>query len=392
MAIQFPEKFEHIFTKQARFRVWYGGRGSAKSWSIARALLVLASSKPLRILCTRQYQISIADSSKRLLDDQIGLLGLSSFFDSTKTEIRGKNGSIFIFRGLQNINEIKSLEGVNICWVEEAEKISDESLDMLIPTIRAPDSQLWFSFNPYLKNDPMMSRFIYTTPPGAIVEKVNWHDNPWFPEVLKIEMEHDRATNYDRWLWVWEGQPRGLSDAQVFKGKFAVESFETPGDAEFYHGLDFGFAQDPNAAIRCFVQGSKLYIDMETGGLGIDIDDMPQMLGAIPTFVKWKSYADCARPETISYLNRHGFPMVKPVPKWQGSVEDGIEYLKSFEKIVVHPRCKHVIEELELYQYKQDRITSEVLPIIVDKNNHWMDALRYAVNDLIKNKKQVVFF
>jgi phage terminase large subunit len=380
-----------MFTKKARYRVWYGGRGSGKSWSVAKGLLLKGCSEPLRILCTREFQISISDSVWRLLCDQIAALGLSNFYEITRNEIKGKNGTLFIFRGLHhNASEIKSMEGVDIAWVEEGENTSDDSLDLLIPTIRKPNSEIIITFNPYRKNDPVMTRFVNNQPPNSIVEKVNYYDNPWFPEVLRAEMEHDKKTNYDRYMWRWEGHPRGISDAQVYKGKYVVDAFDTPEDAEFYHGADWGFAQDPTAIIRCYIKERTLYIDHEAGGVGIDIDDLPTLFDSIPTFRRWRSYADSARPETISYMQKHGFPMMRPVPKWPGSIEDGIEYIKGFERIVVHPRCKRTLEELELYQYKQDRITNEVLPVIIDKNNHYMDALRYAIVDVMKAKKIVV--
>ena len=339
------------------------------------------------MLCTRQFQVSIADSSHRLLSDQISQLGLDGFYEITKAEIRGKNGTLFIFRGLQNPAEIKSLEGITRCWVEEAEKISNESLDILIPTIRQPGSQLWFSFNPFSKNDPIMDRFVYKTPPDAIVRKVNWYDNPWFPEVLRSEMEYDRETNPDRYEWVWEGKPRGLSDAQVFKGKYESRQIEPPPGTRFFFGADWGFAKDPSTLLRCWVQDNCLYIDSESYGVGVEIDHIPHLFDQVPESRKWKVYADSARPETISYMRRNGYPQMVSVPKWPGSVEDGVEFIKSFKRIYVHPRCRHTLDEFELYQYKQDRVTNEVLPVIVDANNHCMDALRYALADYIRARK-----
>lgn len=384
MNITIPEPFEHIFTTPARFRVWYGGRGGGKSWAIARALLVLAMHKPIRVLCTRQYQISIADSSHRLLSDQINTLGLSGFFDVTKAEIRGNNGSLFIFRGLQNISEIKSLEGINICWVEEAEKTSNEALDMLVPTIRADNSEIWFTFNPYKKDDPMMDRYVYNAPDNAIVRKVSYNDNPWFPAVLRQEMEYDRENNPDRYDWVWNGNPRGISNAQVFKGKYEVCDFDTPDGVTLYHGGDWGFATDPSVLVRCWIMDKCLYIDSEAYGVGVEIDDTPRLFDMVPDSRKWKIYADSARPETISYMRRNGFPLMQSVKKWPGSVEDGVEYIRSFRKIYIHSRCRHTANEFELYQYKTDKLTGEVLPIIVDANNHAMDALRYALSDYIR--------
>lgn len=390
MNLEFPEVFWPLLdsSNRARFYVSDGGRGGGRSWAYARALLLRAVQTNTRVLCAREYQNSIKDSVHRLLSDQIEGMGLSYFFDVTRDAIRGRNGSEFMFRGLHhNITEVKSTEGIDICWCEEAEKISEESWSFLIPTIRKPRSELWITFNPYQEKDPTYQRFIANPPPGTIRMRAGYRENPWFPEVLRSEMEHDRATNYDRYMWVWEGNPLGLSDAQVFKGKYAVEPFETPKDADFYHAIDFGFAQDPNAAIRCFIKDGKLWIDQEAGGVGIEINDIPAMLSAIPTFKTWPSYADNARPETISYLVNHGYPKMRGVQKWPGSVEDGIAYLKSFEKIIVHPRCKNTIEELSLYQYKTDRQTGEILPVIVDKNNHYMDALRYALSKYIVGKQ-----
>lgn len=386
--VDIPDKFFHIFAKRSRYRVWYGGRGSGKSWGIARALLVLALQKKVRVLCTRNYQVSIADSSHRLLSDQIKELKLESYFKITKSEIRASTGSFFIFRGLQNPADIKSLEGINVCWVEEAEKISEEALDFLTPTIRAENSEIWFSFNPYAENDPIMKRFIYNKPDNAIVTKINWHDNPWFPDVLKKEMEYDKRTNPDRYNWVWLGEPRGLSDAQVFRGKFEIQTFGNPDQGtRFYFGADWGFAQDPTTLVRCVIVDRKLYIDYEAYGIGVDIDETPQLFSSVPGSREGIIYSDCARPETISYMNKNGWPNVKPAKKWQGSVEDGIEFIKSFEKIIIHERCKKTIEEFNLYQYKKDKTTNEVLPVIVDKNNHIIDACRYSLDKLITGKK-----
>ena len=387
MQIQLPTKFQNIFTKPARYRVWYGGRGSAKSHSIGRALLVLGMQKKHRILCCREFQSTIADSSHRLLSDLITEYKLDWFYQITKNEIRGRNGTLFLFRGIKvDPNGIKSLEGVTIAWVEEAQSISEESLNILIPTIRDPGSQVWFSFNPYRKQDPVYDRFVVNCPPNAIVEKVNYTDNPWFPQVLRDEMEWDKKTNPDKYRWVWLGEPLGISDAQVFRGKFDIMAFDTPDSARFYFGADWGFAQDPNVLIRAYIQDRNLYIDQEVYRAGVELDSLPAMFTQVPGSNRWPIYADNARPETISYLQRHGYPNIKPVKKWPGSVEDGVEYIKSFDRVIIHPRCKNTIMEFELYQYKQDRLTNEVLPVLVDKYNHAVDALRYALSDYIRAK------
>ena len=384
MNLEMAEVFYPLLTQKARFKVSDGGRGGGRSWSYARASIILSMQEKKRILCAREYQNSIKDSVHRLLSDQIEKLGLSYFFTITEKSIIGKNGSEYIFKGLHhNASEIKSMEGIDIAWVEEAEKVSEESWSFLIPTIRKDDSEIWITFNPYKESDPTYQKFIINPPPGTIRMRAGYNENPWFPEVLKAELEHDRLYNPDKYHWVWEGNPIGISEAQIFKGKFTVEDFETPEGVEFYHGVDWGFARDKTTLIRCFIKNKRLYIDMEVGGVGIDIDKTPAFFDAIPTARRWVSYADSARPETISYMNRNGYPNMKPVRKWPGSVEDGVEYLKGFEMIVVHPRCRGTIEELNLYQYKVDRQTGEIMPIIVDANNHFLDSLRYALSRYI---------
>lgn len=385
MQIELPEKFLSIFEKKARYRVWYGGRGSAKSHSIGRALLIKGMQAPTRVLCCREYQVTIADSSHRLLSDLIKEYGLDNFYDITKSEIRGKNGTLFIFRGIKvDPHGIKSLEGVDVAWVEESEKISNESLDMLIPTIRKPNSEIWFSLNPHKESDPIYQRFIVNPPESAIVERVNFTDNPWFPEVLHAEMEWDKKTNPDKYRWIWLGEPLGLSDAQIFKGKFSLLDFEATKEDQVFFGADWGFAQDPSTLIRMFVRETDLYIEHEAYGVGVEIDELPRLFESVPGAHDWTIYADSARPETISYMQRNGFANIRSVEKWGGSVEDGIAFIKSFANIYIHPRCRHTLQEFELYQYKVDRLTGEVLPIVVDKNNHCIDSIRYGLVDIIK--------
>jgi phage terminase large subunit len=365
--------------------VLYGGRGSGKSMNIARALLVEGARRPLTILCTREIQTSINDSVHRLLREQIELLQLDSFYRVTQNAIYGQNGTEFIFKGLRfNVREIKSTEGVDICWCEEAQVISADSWDVLIPTIRKDGSEIWISFNPLDEHDPTYQRFVISPPDTAYVRKVNYDENPFFPEVLKQEMEWLKKKDYQSYLHVWEGEVRRQSNALVFGGRFRVEEFETPNNARFYHGADWGFANDPSTLIRCFIDGRKLYIDQEAWGIGVEIDKTPALFDKIDTARRWPIKADCARPETISYMRRHGFN-ITAAKKWQGSIEDGIEFIKTFD-IIVHPRCVHVIDELNHYSYKIDKQTNDILPIIVDSWNHCLDSLRYSLDGLIKGR------
>ena len=172
------------------------------------------------------------------------------------------------------------------------------------------------------------------------------------------------------------------TDAQVFHGKYRIDSFDTPDDVVFYYGADWGFSQDPTTLIRCFVDDGTLYIDWEAYGVGVDIDKTPELFSQVPSSADYIITADSARPETISYMKQHGYPRMRRARKGKNSIEDGIAYLRSFREIVIHSRCKHTADEFKLYSYKRDRLTGDVLPTIEDKNNHFCDSLRYATESL----------
>lgn len=210
MIIELPECLRFLLEPK-RYKVAYGGRGGAKSWAFARALIAYAIQKKTRILCVREVQKSIKESVYRLIMDQIALLGVEKCFTNTENSIKCVNGSEFIFEGLfRNVNRIKSLEGVNLCWAEEAEAISEESWQLLIPTIRTPGSEIWISFNPKYEDDPTYKRFVKNPPENSIVKKMNWDDNPWFPDVLKQDMEQDKIRDEHAYKNIWLGEPIGV--------------------------------------------------------------------------------------------------------------------------------------------------------------------------------------
>jgi len=216
--IRFPKKFEALFKpEKSRYRIFYGGRGGAKSWCFARALLAKGTKDPLRILCAREFQTSIKDSVHKLLSDQIYELGMESFYEITQTSIRGINGTEFIFVGIKNnTNNVKSIEGIDICWVEEAQSVSANSWNVLIPTIRKQDSEIWVSFNPELPTDDTWKRFVENPPESAVVVKVNWNDNPWFPETLNLERLSLQSRDMAAYNNVWEGMTRNTIDGAIF--------------------------------------------------------------------------------------------------------------------------------------------------------------------------------
>jgi phage terminase large subunit len=343
----------------------------------------------MRILCVREFQNSIKDSVHKLLSDTISRLELDTWFDIKRDSITSKCGSEFIFEGLHhNLNSIRGKEGIDICWNEEGQLTSEESWQTLIPTIRKDDSEIWVSFNPENIDDPTYKRFITKPPQNAIVRKVSWRDNPWFPKVLDIERKRDMDVDPDLYAHIWEGEPRRISTSQVLHGKWVIDEFETPEDAEFMLGIDWGFANDPLAVVRCYVKENTLYIDRESGAIGVEITETEPYFEEVFPHKSWPARADSARPELISYFNQRGW-RIEAAKKGPGSVEDGIAFLRSFDKIVIHSRCRQTSEEARLYSYKQNKLTNEVLPIPIDAHNHFIDALRYGVECVMVTRGRV---
>lgn len=376
----------------ARYKGAHGGRGSGKSHFFAELMIEEHIMNPNQSsVCVREIQLSLNQSVKRLLENKIQDLNVGSYFEVQDKMIKCKRGSgLIIFQGMQNhtADSIKSLEGYDRAWVEEAQSLSQHSLDLLRPTIRKPGSELWFSWNPRNETDPV-DRLLRSDepPPGCVVVQVNFSDNPWFPDVLKEEMEYDRGRDPDKYAHVWLGGYLQNSEARVFKN-WKVQEFNAPGNAVLRFGADWGFASDPTVLVRCFIEGRKLFIDYEAYMVGCEIVNIPDLFMTVPEAEKWPIIADSARPETISHVKKHGFPRILPAIKGPKSLEDGIEWLKSFE-IIVHPRCKHTIDELSLYSYKVDKLTEQVLPVLEDKQNHVIDALRYACEGLRRAGKRV---
>lgn len=381
LRIEVAPVFEPLLA-DARYKGAHGGRGSGKSHFFATLLVATAMRKPgLRAACVREIQKSLKNSAKLLVEDKIRTMGLQGHFDILDSEIRTPGGGVFIFQGMQNhtADSVKSLEGFDVAWCEEAQSLSQRSLDLLRPTIRKPGSELWFGWNPDQPDDPVEFLRGEHPPSGSIVVEANWNDNPFLPEELRQEQEDDKRRDPDKWQHIWNGGYQLNSEARVFRN-WTVEEFETPKDAVHRFGADWGFAIDPTTLVRCHIDGRKLYVDQEAWEVGCEIDKTPALFDTIEGSRKWLIRADSARPETVSYMKRQGFKIV-PAIKGQGSVEDGVEFLRSFD-IVVHPRCEKVINELTRYAYKTDDHTGDILPVLEDKNNHTIDALRYALEEL----------
>ena len=365
----------------SRYKGAWGGRGSGKSHMFAEMMLeehIMNQSQSS--VCVREIQKSLNQSVKRLLEMKIQEMNAGAYFEVQDAVIKSKkaDGRI-IFQGMQNhtADSIKSLEGYDRAWVEEAQSLSQTSLDLLRPTIRKPGSELWFTWNPRQASDPVDLLLRGPTPPkDANVIKVNYADNPWFPSVLKDEMEYDRRRDPDKYRHVWRGEYLQNSESRVFRN-WRIEDFDAPPDAIHRLGADWGFSVDPTTLVRCHIIGRTLYIDFEAYMVGCEIVNTPELFMQVPEAEKWPIVADSARPETISHMRRNGFPKIMTAVKGPKSVEEGIEFLKNYT-IVVHPRCTHTIDELTLYSYKTDPLTGKILPVLEDKKNHVIDALRYA--------------
>ena len=388
--VQIPQAFAELFLPR-RYKVYYGGRGGAKIWSFADVLITLALKRLLRVLCARELQVSIKDSVHKLLSDRIEARGLSSMFTITDTSIRSVMGSEFVFRGLRhNATEIKSFEGVDICWVEEAQKVSQDSWDVLLPTIRKEGAEVWVSFNPSSPNDPVWQIFVENTPENAIVRKVNWYDNPFFTSTLDEERRRCLATDPDKYAWIWDGEPRVISKAQIFNGRWKSELFDIPtSGVRWFTGADWGFGSDPNTLVRAYIHKfpdgeREIRVCHEVYAEGLEVDDLPTLYTGMPEARRWPINADNSRPELIKYLRRRRFA-IRAAKKWPGSIEDGIRWLREIG-LNIHPTCVHTLREATLYSYKQDPLTGEILPVIMDKHNHCFDALRYAFDGPIRGK------
>lgn len=369
----------------ARYKGAWGGRGSAKSHFFAELMVEESVRRKADCVCLREVQKSLKFSVKKLIEMKIEQLGVGKYFEVQESQILSKHGGVIIFQGMQNhtADSIKSLESFDIAWFEEAQTASQKSLDLLRPTMRKDGSELWFSWNPDSPDDPVDKLLRGDNPPpGAVVVESNYRDNPWFPEVLRAEMEYDRARDYDKYCHIWMGEYKKNSEARVFKN-WVVEEFERPEGTIFRLGADWGFSVDPSTLIRCSVEGNRLYVDHEAYMIGCEIVNLPDLFDRVPESRKWFIRADSARPETISYMQKNGYPKMQRAQKGQNSISEGIAFLQSFD-IVVHPRCVHLIDELNTYKYKTDPLTEEILPILEDKNNHVIDALRYACEGIRK--------
>ncbi len=395
----FPKKLQFLFEPH-RYKVAYGGRGSGKSWSFARALLSQATEKPLRILCAREIQRSIKQSVHTLLNDQIQALGLGAFYEVLEAEIRGLNGSSFSFTGLANntVESIKSYEGVDCVWVEEAQTVSRKSWDILIPTIRKPDSEIWISFNPNIDTDDTYQRFVVDPPDNAKVVKVNWQDNPWFPEVLEIERQHSLNTNPD-YANIWEGECKAAVDGAIYSNEIreaqeAGRVTNVPYDPmlKVHVVMDLGW-NDSMSVILCQKGVSDLrvigYIEDDHRTLdsySAQLKALPYSWGTmyLPHDGQSKDFKHGISAEDI--MRKFGWD-VRIVPRMD--IEAGIKIARmNFHRVYFDKSAHRLVDCLKHYRRSINSATNEPGAPLHDEYSHGADAFRYLCTsaDSMKNE------
>ena len=425
-----------LYYKRRRYKVYWGGRGGVKSWGAAEAIVRIMAERPVRVLCMREFQNSIADSSHKLIHDTIKRLNLESWFDVTANSIKSRSGAECVFRGMHGKEQtIRSFEGADILWIEEAQTFSSGSWQAIEPTIRKAGSEIWVTYN--LIDENSATHRLFHKPDGTltmgedelIIHKVSYLDNPYFPgSVLEKLMIRTRDSDTDLYEHIWLGMPQKKSNAIIFNHRYTVEPFDWQAVAacseRAFFGADFGFADDPATLTRLHITGDTptgvlraieaglkytdrtLWVTHAVGGKHIEIDkgseaimDLTELYEHIPGSRQWPIKADASAPATISHMGRKGFA-ISAAEKWQGSVDDGIRHLRGFTRIVIRQPLpgedQYIIEGLNqhaleayMYRYKVDPKAVDqqgqplVLPVVVDKHNHYWDADRYALDGYI---------
>ena len=390
VSFDYPHKlnpsFVNLQTNQYDTIIWEGGRGGAKSEALACIAITESFVDDGVILCCREIQKSIADSLYATIVNAISKYKLDSYFKILNNEITNLiTGSRFIFAGLKsNITSIKSINKLRVVLTDEAENISEQSWSYLRPTPRYGQVRFYVVFNPRFEEDATWQQFIINKDERTLHITINWHDNPWFPESLNNQRLRDLRGDAGRYAWIWEGQFLKISDNSILAKKLKMLDFEiNPTFGTPYIGIDWGFSVDPTAIIECYIFQDSLYIRNAASKVGLELDDTgAYLIDHVPNVLKYTSRADCARPETISKVKKE-IPLIKGCTKWKGSVEDGVVALQTFKTIYIHPDAQCCFAELAAYSYKTDD-TDNPTTDIEDKNNHYADALRYAIEPIVR--------
>jgi phage terminase large subunit len=392
--LQIPELLEPIWQPK-RYKVMHGGRGGGKSWAVAGVLLIMAAQRPLRVLCAREVQKSIKQSVHQLLTDQIARLGLGAFFEVLETEIRGINGSLFLFSGLQThtVDSIKSFEGCDVVWIEEAHGVSKKSWDVLIPTIRKEGSEIWLTLNPDMETDETYQRFIAYPSPDRWVVEINWRDNPWFPRVLDEERKKaKRSMLKEDYEHIWEGRARRVAEGAIYRHE--VEALYNDGrardvpydptlpvhtvwDLGWNDAMSIAMVQRGPQDVRIidYIEDSHRTLDwyvaqLEKRTYRWGTDYLPHD-GKTRNFQTGKS--------TEQLLRELGRPSVRSQDRAE-DVEEGIKAVRMiFPRLYIDQRkCARLLECVKRYQRRIHAVTHEPMEPLHDSYSHGADAMRYV--------------
>jgi len=386
MQINIPDKLIPLFTSKARFNVIYGGRASSKSHSVARLLILKALKEKCLILCTRHIQKSIAASSYSLLVKIIHEYELNQYFTIVENEIRcNRTGAKFIFMGLwMNLDNIKSLEGVNYCWLEEGSAVTHDALRVLIPTIRAENSQFYITFNPNLLSDPIYDMFITHKRDDALIKKINWDQNPFLSDTMKKEIEHMKETSPDLFDWVYGGNIRTTTEATILHN-IEIEDFEIDESRQMFYGCDYGHI-DPTVLTQCYIYDNQLFICNEFYKTRLDPEQIKQAFINIEWIRGKNVIADSARPEISKMLNSTGRFMFTGAKKNIGQHQkvgnfkfSMAMFLQQFNKIHIHKsNCPNGAIEFLGWNWDQDK-NGNMLDIVRDGADHVVDSVIYSL-------------
>lgn len=407
MNLNLPNKFASMFSADGmvsrhRYKVFWGGRGSGKSQGFASIILACMRNpsmfnkkkESLSIICAREFGSSIDKSVSKLLRRCAREMGISREFVFNAEKItHRRTGSSIGFMGLaRNILSAKSMDDIDILWIEEGESVSSYTFNIINPTIRANGSQVWITFNPDEEDGFIYDKFVVNETKNSLVVNLNYYDNPWFPTELEEQRAEMFRTDPDLADHIWNGKPRVNSHCQIFIKKWKVYDFDIDQQKWDgpYFGVDWGFSVDPTAIVEVWIFENVLYIDKAETWIGLELNDTAKAFAkAVPLCVKNIVRADCARPETISLVKKD-IPRIVKCVKWGGFIEDGIAHLRSYDKIVIRPKLVEMISEAKNYKYKADS-SGKPTSIIIDKHNHLWDAIRYALEPLIKTSRKKYF-
>tara|TARA_R110000868_G_C10972640_1_gene770691 strand:- start:24690 stop:25949 length:1260 start_codon:yes stop_codon:yes gene_type:complete len=403
MEAKFPSKLKPLFLPK-RYKILYGGRGGAKSWGAARALLLLAAKKPLRVLCAREIQHSISESVHQLLKDQIESLGLSHFYEINNNEIRGMNGTLIMFAGLKhNIGNIKSKEGIDIVWVEEAQTVSKNSWETLIPTIRKEGSEIWVTFNPGMEEDETFQRFVANPPQEALVIKINWNDNKWFPEVLRKEKDELKEKDFKAYLNIWEGECKQTVEGAIYademreameQGRIGNVPYDATKPVDVF--FDLGWADNTSMWFAQIIGHEFRIIDFtqnqfkKTPFYTKLMQDKGYTYGRI--YLPHDANNENINQERTTYqIIREAFPnaSVDVLENFSGAIKAGIEAVRNIFPLCYFDKekCADGLQALRHYKYNIDENGKSTMHPEHDWSSHAADAFRYLAMSLKKKQE-----